>query len=130
MFRRMKLIYDVGGIWPAISTWVVLLGAIAFPVAEWLLFRSVFCLMVVIGVTFLGWLMRRRIMEIGPVYSIYSTRILFAYGVVLFLTKRLGFGHHAQLVVITLATVLMFNLNFWTVSEAAIADQEIENDPS
>jgi len=123
MLHRMALIRDFGGNGPFIRTWIVLIASIVFPVLEWSFFGGITGSCAVVTLTIAGWYFRNSIMEMGEFYNKYSTLILFVYGVVLFLTKRLGVGLHGQLIVITIATVVIFNLNFWSISEAALFER-------
>lgn len=131
MFKRLALIRDAGGTNTYIRTWIVLLGTVILSAGEWLFFGSVIGGCAAIVLTIAGWCFRASIMEMGAVYGKHSMLILFVYGFILFLTKRLGFGQHAQVVVITIATAFMFNLNFWSISEAALWDETHfdESDP-
>lgn len=127
MINRMRLIREVGGAPAFVSTLIVLLGCIAFPVFEFSAFGTLYCAAFVAALTTLGWLFRKRIMEFGAEYQKRTRVILFLYGAVLVSTKYLGGGYHAQLVVITIATAIMFNLNLWSVSEAVIEDRAESN---
>ena len=120
----MAYIREAGGNNVCWRTWFVLLGSIGISVAEWVIFRGLVCAVLAIVLTGLGLKFRKSIMEWGTEYRQRSTLMLFSYGIILFAAKHFGLGHHIQLVVIGIATVLMFNLNFWSISEAVVVERE------
>ena len=124
MLKRMAYIRSAGGNNAYVRTWLVFLGSIGFCIAEGVIFQQYFCTAFSIALTTSGWAFRKSIMEWGTEYARRSSLILFTYGVVLLAAKYMGFGHHVQLVLIGVATVLMFNLNYWTISEAVVVEHE------
>ena len=64
-------------------------------------------------------------MELGANYSRHSGRFLIAYGVLLLIANYAGLGVQIQLAVIAITCMVMFNLNFWSITEASIVDQQL-----
>lgn len=124
MLHRISLIRQVGGTGPFIRTCLLLVASIVMSAVEVAYFGGVTGGIAAVVLTMAGWYFRTQIMELGAAYAKASSLILLVYGVVLFLAKYSGFGIHGQLVVIIIATVIMFNLNFWSISEAALQETE------
>jgi hypothetical protein len=79
----------------------------------------------VIGLV-LGFLLKRRIVDIFEWTSWGMTRGLFVFGVLLFIGERLGLSRPAQLIIITLATVVTFDLQFWSLSDPSVVKVDDE----
>ncbi|GIX00252.1 MAG: hypothetical protein KatS3mg111_3584 [Pirellulaceae bacterium] len=124
MFRRLHLIREFGGPVAYRATWVVLLGSILLPVWEYVAFQSLIGAAIVGMVTLLAAIFRRQLLRWGSEYRRWSRGILWVYALVLLATRLFGYGHHVELLVIIAATAMMFNLNYWVISEAALLFDE------
>ena len=51
---------------------------------------------------------------------------LFIYAVVLFLGKQFGLDNGMQLLIITLTTVVIFDIQFWSLSDPGVFNSERE----
>ena len=72
-----------------------------------------------------GWLLRSLIVEWAESLFWAMPAALFVYGVVLFLGERvLDISREAQLLIITATTVLLFDVQFWSLSDPAIVNTE------
>ena len=72
----------------------------------------------------LGFLFRNQIAEGIEYYSRAVTIGLFIYGIVLFLGDRFGIENNTKLVIITLTTVVIFDLQFWSLSDPNVVNIE------
>ena len=120
MFHRMALIRSGTGNGPFIRTLIVLLASIGLPIAEWFIFGACYSGPAVLLLTFLGWLSRGAIRRLGDHFQVFMMTVLVIYGGLLLLFKTQGYSNHAQLILITIATAVVFNLNFWYISETVI----------
>ena len=102
----------------------MLVTAIVLSIAEVVLFREIYCGGLTIILTLIGWTLRKSAMKLGANYSRYSRRFLFLYGLGFFVADRAGCGVQMKLVVIAFACIVMFNLNFWSITEEAMANQQ------
>ena len=67
-----------------------------------------------------GFPLRRRIVDIFEWTTWALPAAFFVYGVLLFIGERLGISREAQLLIITLTTVIAFDLQFWALSDPSI----------
>ncbi|MFO0455024.1 MAG: hypothetical protein ACK5Z0_03370 [Planctomycetota bacterium] len=124
MLKRFGYLYSIGGWNCFLRTLLMLLVATGISVVEYKYLGGLYCALMTVVLTAAGWFFRKTIMEIGPQYRRYARRIFTFYGVLLFIVVRADLGRQVQLAVICLACVAIFNLNFWSISEAAIVDEE------
>ena len=72
----------------------------------------------------IGFLLRKKI----PSGYEYYPRAIFiggiVYSIVLFAGDRLGVENYLKLAIISLTTIIVFNLNFWTLSDESIMNEE------
>ena len=114
---------EAGGWNCFLRTLLMLLTAVALSIAELVLFSESYCGALVIMFTFTCWCFRKSIGTLGADYSRYSGRFLSAYGLALLVADRAGFGVQSKFAVVTFACIFMFNLNFWSITEAAVVDK-------
>ena len=120
MFYRMALIRSATGNGPFIRTLIFLFASMGLPIAEWFIFGACYGGPVVIVLTILGWMLRSIIRRLGDYFQVVMMIVLVAYGGLLLMFKTQGYSNHAQLVLITAATAIVFNLNYWYISETVI----------
>lgn len=128
MFKRFGYLFSIGGWNLFLRTLLVLLVAVGLSVVEYKYLGGLSCALMTVGLTVAGWIFRKKIMEIGPQYRRYARRILTIYAVLLFIVARADLGRQVQMAVICLACIAIFNLNFWSISEAAVVDEEFAAD--
>ncbi len=76
----------------------------------------------------LGWMFSRIIVDSFETLAWAIPAGLFIYGVVLFVGDRLiGLSGEIQLLIITITTVVMFNIQFWSLSDPSIVNTENDN---
>ena len=73
----------------------------------------------------LGWLLRRQIVDHFELLSWALPAAVITYGIVLFVGERiLGMPRELQLAVITTVTVVLFGIQFWSLSDPSIVRNE------
>jgi hypothetical protein len=80
---------------------------------------------VVIGLVF-GVLLRRQIVDIFEWTTWALPAAGFIFGVLLFVGERIGISREMQLSIITLTTIVVFDLQFWSLSDPSIVRSEDE----
>lgn len=124
MLTRTSYLLSIGGWNVFLRTAFMLLAAIGFSIFEYFQFGGIYCASATVLLTFVGWMFRNKIMEFGADYRHQSSRILSAYFVCFLIAKYSGLGNELLIVIITVGCMLMFNLNFWSITEAAIVDDQ------
>ena len=122
--NRFSLLLNVRGWNVFLRTMLCLATALGLAIAEFVLFRGIYCGLVTIMFTLLGWSFRKTIMKLGANYSRHSRRFLFVYGLCLYIATRAGVGIQIQFAIIAFSCIVMFNLNFWSITESALVDQQ------
>ena len=120
MPNRCSLLLTFAGWSNFLRTMLCLVAPIGLAIAEFVLFRGLYCAMITIILTSLGWYFRKAIMKLGKNYSRHSRRFLLVYGLCLPIASRAGLGVQFQLAIIAFACTVVFNLNFWSITEAAL----------
>jgi hypothetical protein len=118
--HRFRRIYREFGTGELVRTLILLVGLLAMAVAGLLAFSSGMAALVVAAGLLLGWLLRRWIAQGVEYYRFVVPAGLAVYGVALFLGDRLGLDGHGKLLVITVTTVIVFNLKFWSLSDPGV----------
>lgn len=78
----------------------------------------------VLGIV-LGWLLRKQIVDNFEYLSWAMPATLFIYGVVLFVGEKFfGLSRVAQVIIITTTTVIVFGIQFWSLSDPEIINTE------
>jgi len=72
----------------------------------------------------LGFLLRRQIADGAEYYPRAISAGLFVYPIILFLGDRLGIENNIKLAIITLTTVIIFDLQFWSLSDSSVLNSE------
>lgn len=104
---------------------LLILGLIGMPVFGYFGFSSVLPTVIVGAGLVLGWLLRRQTVEHFEWFAWSLPAALFSYGIILFLGEQLlGLSKLAQLVVITAVTVIVFNIQLWSLSDPSIVNTE------
>lgn len=121
MINRFRRIYgEFGGIVLA-RTLLLLAGVIGMAIFGILVIKSPWMLVVAVIGLGGGWLLRRTIVEYFEILSWALPAALFVYGIVLFVGDRiLGLSGEMQLLIITITTVLVFDIQFWSFSDTSI----------
>ena len=122
--KRFRRIYDEFGTGALVRTLILLIGLCALSLFDYLGHSSIRASVIAIVGLSLGWLLRRLIVE-GVEYYHGVLRVgLIIYSIVLFVGGWLGLSGSAQLAVITATTVIIFDLQFWSLSDPSVVNTE------
>ena len=124
MIERFRRIQDEFGTGALVRTLILLIGLCVLPVFDYLGFSSIRAAVIAIGGLTFGWLLRHVIAE-GVEYYHGVLRVgLIVYSIVLLVGGFLGLSGSAQLAVITATTVIIFDLQFWSLSDPSVVNSE------
>jgi hypothetical protein len=124
MLGRFRRIYSEFGTSALIRTVILIIGIIGMVLMDFLAFSSIrAALIAMIGLP-LGALFRAKIVEGFEYLNRLRAVIFFVYPVVLFLGKRFSLDNSVLLAIITVVTVFVFNLQFWSLSDLSIINTE------
>lgn len=127
MFHKLDRIRNEFGTVAFLRIVLLILGMIAMPAFGYFGFSSTLPAVIVIVGVLLGWLLRRQTVNHYEWFSWALPAALFIYGVVLFIGERvMGLSKLSQLVVITSVTVIVFNIQYWSLSDSSIVKIEDE----
>ena len=99
---------------------IMLVGIVGMSIFGVIGFHSWWHTAIAIVGLILGYFLRRQIVDIFEWTTWALPTALFIYGVLLFVGERLGLSRPAQLIAITLTTVTVFALQFWSLSDPSI----------
>lgn len=126
MFRRMKLIYGLGGYRALFSILFVLFGCIWMPIAEWIYYGTCYGGVAAAVLIVLGWMLRKPILEFVADYGDISKKLLFVYVCLFLVLEYVGNQQYWQVLSGTVLLTVVFNLRFWSITEAALHPEEFE----
>ena len=122
--NRFRRIYDEFGVGALVRTLILLIGLFALILFDYLGFSSIRAGVIAILGLAVGWLLRQVIAE-GVEYYHGILRVgLIAYSIILFVGGLLGLNVSAQLAVITATTVIIFDLQFWSLSDPSVVNSD------
>ena len=99
---------------------ILCLGLIVLSVAGLVAFSSPWPAIAVATGWVLGFLFRKLIVR-GFAYCSIVLRVgLIVYGIVIFVGDRIGLSLETKLLVITVTSVIVFNLQFWSVTDPSV----------
>lgn len=126
MIYRFSRIHREFGFGASARTVLLLVGLVGMSVFGILAFESWWPALISVVGLIVGFLLRRQIVDAFEWTFWALPTALFIYGVLLFVGERLGLSREAQLMLITLNTVVIFGLQFWSLSDPSIV--KIEDD--
>jgi hypothetical protein len=124
MMARFTRIYREFGKAALARTLLVGIGMLAMGVAAVVLFRRVDTLLIPIGLTAIGFVARTSIANQVEKLPVAFNLGLTIYSIVLILGDRFGIAHEWKLFIITLTTTLVFNFQFWSLSDPDVYNSE------
>jgi hypothetical protein len=122
--KRFRRIYHEFGAGAFVRTLLLLFGLFALSLFDYLGFSSIRAVVIAILGLSLGWLFRQMIVEAVDYYDGILRNGLIAYSITLFLAGLLDVDRSTQLAVITATTVIIFDLQFWSLSDPSIVNAE------
>lgn len=112
------------GILALLRTLVLLVGLAGMAMFDYVALGSNrAALIAVVGLS-AGSMLREKIAQGAEHYPRIITVGLFIYPIILFLGEQLGLDDSRKLAIITLTTVLIFDLQFWSLSDSSVVNVE------
>lgn len=124
MLNRFQRIRTEFGTMILIRTTLLLVGLIAMTIFGFFAFSSLLAGVIAVTGLILGFLFRKQISTGIEYYSYAIPAGLFVYSIILFLGDRFGFENSVKLIIITVTTVIIFDLQFWSLSDPSVVNQE------
>lgn len=124
MINRIKRINTEFGKLATLRIVITILGLIGMsiiPIIYW--HTSRYLIITIIGLI-IGWIFKEKIVDSIDIIPKISSISLWIYGIVLTVGDHAGFDHYTKLLIITITTIITFNLNFWALSDPNICNAE------
>jgi hypothetical protein len=102
----------------------MIVGLVGMSLLDFFAFSSYRAGLIVFSGTLLSFLFRGKIPEGIEYYQKFRSASLFVYALILGLSKPLGFSYSVQVAIIAVTTVIIFNLQFWSLSDSSIVNTE------
>ncbi|HEY0079564.1 MAG TPA: hypothetical protein VGB73_13205 [Pyrinomonadaceae bacterium] len=122
--NRFRRIQDEFGTKALIRTSLLLVGLVGMGLFDYFAFSSIRAGLIAIVGLALGFLFRRKIAEGIEYYRRAISVGLFIYSITLLLGDLIGFGDGVKLAIITATTVVIFDLQFWSLSDSSVMNAE------
>ncbi|HEX5709347.1 MAG TPA: hypothetical protein VFX96_18745 [Pyrinomonadaceae bacterium] len=103
---------------------LLLIGLLAMALIDYFEFSSLRAAVIAAAGLVLGFWLRRPIAERVEHYRRVVPAGLFLYSAVVFLGDSLGLAHSTKLAIITATTVVIFDLQFWSLSDPSVVNTE------
>jgi hypothetical protein len=124
MFNRFRRIRSEFGRLILLRVILMIAGLVAMILLDYFAFSSYRAGLIIVSGALLGFLFRGKIPEGIEYYQKLRRASLFIYALILALSKPLGFSYSAQVAIIALTTIIIFNLQFWSLSDSSIVNME------
>ncbi|MHB0958921.1 MAG: hypothetical protein ACYC0X_26580 [Pirellulaceae bacterium] len=126
MISRFRSIYRKFGMLALLRTLLLLFGLVGMAVLGIVMLgRFDAAVTAVVGLT-LGAIFRRPIAERVELLTKVVPIGLFIYAIVIFLGKQFGLDNGMKLFIITLTTVVILDIQFWSLSDPGVYNPERE----
>lgn len=122
--NRFRRIQNEFGAMASLRTSLLLIGLWGMALFDYFAFSSITAGLIAIVGLALGWLFRRKIAKGVEYYRRALTVGLFVYSIILLLGDLLGLENSTKLAVITATTVVIFDLQFWSLSDSSVTNAE------
>jgi hypothetical protein len=127
MISRLSRIKNEFGMKMLLRVVLLLVGLVGMSLIGWFALGSLWPAGISIVGLLIGWLLRRAIVDHGESLTWALPVSMAIYGIVLFIGERLlGIPRDLQLLIITLTTVAVFNIQFWWLSDPLVIN--VKND--
>ena len=124
MLNRFQRIQEEFGTKDLIRIILLLVGLFGMIIFGYFALSSILAGIITLIGLVLGFLLRKQIADGVQYYSRSITVGLFIYGVIGFLGDVLGIQNNVKLAIITATTVIIFNLQFWSLSDPTVINLE------
>ena len=122
--NRFRRIQEEFGVKALLRTSLLLLGLFGMALFDYFAFSSIRAGLIAFVGLVLGFLFRRQIAGGVEYYPRVISAGLFVSSITLLLGDLLGLPHDVKLAVITATTVVVFDLQFWSLSDASVINTE------
>ncbi|MBX9623209.1 MAG: hypothetical protein K2X82_05290 [Gemmataceae bacterium] len=122
MLGRFRRIRDEFGTPAAARTALLLIGLLGMAIFGWAAFSSPWPAVVAAVGLLLGFVLQSLIVRGVEYYSAVVPVGLVIYGLVLFGGERVGLSREARLLIITATTVIVFGIQFWSLSDPSVVN--------
>ncbi len=120
-FRRIKTEF---GTYNFVRLIIMLVGLVGMTLLGIFKFSSVLAGIITIIGLLIGFLLKDQIPKGIEYYPKITSVGLFIYGIVLLLGDWFKIGNYWKVIIITVTTVIIFNLQFWSLSDPAVVNEE------
>lgn len=120
MITKLKSIHQKFGKQALLRTLLVGIGMLVMGIAGVYAFGRMDILAIPFVLTWIGYLLRKQIAKQVEKLPAAFNAGLFIYGVVLLLGARIGVENEWKLFIITITTALVFNLQYWALSDSDV----------
>jgi hypothetical protein len=124
MINRFQRIQGEFGTMVLVRIILLLVGLIGMTIFCYFALSSILAGMITLVGLVLGFLLKKQIADKFEYYSRAITIGLYIYGIVLFLGDIIGIEKNVKLAIITATTVVIFDLQFWSLSDESIVNSE------
>jgi hypothetical protein len=124
--KRFRRIHSEFGTIVLLRTSLLLIGLLGMALFDYFAFSSIRAGLIATGGLALGFMFRRLIVDRVQYYRRAISIGLFVYPLTLFLGDRVGLNNSAKLALITATTVVIFDLQFWSLSDTSVVNTERE----
>jgi hypothetical protein len=120
--NRFQRILSEFGVATLLRTALLLAGLFAMTAFDYFAFDSFRAGVIAAAGLAFGFLFRRRIPEKVELYARGASVGLFLYPIILFVGGLLGLDKSARLAFITAVTAVIFDLQFWSLSDPSVVN--------
>lgn len=124
LLSRFRRIQDEFGTKAVLMISFLMISLLGMDVVGWVVFASPLAALIGAGGFAVGFLFRDRIAQGIEYYHVAVPIGLFVYGLVLFAGDRVGMSLQARWAIITAATAVVFNLQFWSLSDPLVVNTQ------
>ena len=124
MLNRFYRIQEEFGTKDLIRIILLLAGLVGMTIFGYFALSSILAGIITLFGLILGFLLRKQIADKVQYYSRSITLGLFIYAIIGFLGDVFGIENSVKLAIITTTTVIIFNCQFWSLSDPTIMNLE------
>ena len=124
MLNRFQRIQREFGTKDLLRIILLLVGLVGMSIFGYFVLSSILAGIICLVGLVLGFLLKKQIADGVEYYSRTITVGLFIYGIIGFLGDMLGIENNIKLAIITATTVIIFDLQFWSLSDPTVMNLE------
>jgi hypothetical protein len=124
MLNRFQRIQQEFGTKDLLRIILLLVGLVGMTIFGYFVLSSILAGIITLVGLVVGFLLRKQIADGVEYYSRIITAGLFIYGIIGLLGDMLGIENNIKLAIITVTTVIIFDLQFWSLSDKTVVNVE------